>query len=64
MLKFQHKTDLIDMISSPNNKIPLWRYIKAQRQEHAGISVLKAPIDECTITDPSEKVDILNQYFK
>ena len=35
-----------------------------QRQEHTGISVLKAPIDGCTITDPSEKADILNQYFK
>ena len=64
MLKFQHKTYLTDMIFSPNNKKHLWRYTKAQRQQHTGISVLKAPIDGRTITDPSEKADILNQYFK
>ena len=55
---------MTDTIFSPNNKRPLWHYIKAQRQEHTGISVLKAPIDGHTITDPSEKANILNQYFK
>ena len=30
-LKYQHKTYLTDIISSPDNKKPLWRYIKAKR---------------------------------
>ena len=29
MLKSHHKTYLMDMISYPNNKKPLWHYIKA-----------------------------------
>ena len=44
-LKYQHKTYLTDMISSPDNKKPLWRYIKAKQQDHTGISTLKDPIN-------------------
>ena len=44
MLKSQHKTYLMNMISSPNNKKPLWKYIKAQRQEHTGISIRPSSI--------------------
>ena len=33
------------MISSPDNKKPLWQYIKAKRQDHAGISTLKNPVN-------------------
>ena len=51
------------MISSPNNKKPLWHYIKAQRQEHTGISTLKE-INGHTITDPAEKANALNEHFK
>ena len=44
MLKSQHKNYLMDMISFPNNKKPLWHYIKVQRQEHTGISTLQVVI--------------------
>ena len=64
MLKSQHKNYLMDMISSPNNKKPLWHYIKAQRQEHTGISTLKDPTSGHTITDPAEKANALNEHFK
>ena len=64
MLKSHHKTYLMDMISSPNDKKSLWRYIKAQRQEHTGISTLKIPSNGHVITDPVEKANTLNQHFK
>ena len=54
MLKSQHKTYLMNMISFPNNKKPLWKYIKAQRQEHTGISTLKDSISGHVITEPAE----------
>ena len=52
------------MISSPDNKKPLWRYIKAKRQDHTGISTLKDPVNGQPITDPASKAGILNQHFK
>lgn len=42
-LKYQHKTYLIDIISSPENKKSLWQYIKAKCQDHTDISTLKDP---------------------
>ena len=63
-LKYQHKTYLTDMISSPDNKKPLWRYIKNKRQDHTGISTLKDPENGQPITNPASKADILNQHFK
>ena len=63
-LKYQHKTYLTDMISSPDNKKPLWRYIKTKRKDHTGIGTLKDPVNGQPITDPASKADILNQHFK
>ena len=64
MLKYQHKTYLTYMISSSDNKKPLWQYIRAKRQDHTGISTLRDPKNGQPITDPANKVDILNQHFK
>ena len=64
MLKSQHKIYLIDMISSPNNKKPLWHCIKAQRQEHTSVSTLKDPTSSQIITDPAEKASTSNDHFK
>jgi len=63
-LKYQHKTYLAGMISFPDNKKPLWRYIKAKWQDHTGISTLKDHDNRQLITDPANKADILNQHFK
>ena len=52
------------MISSPDNKKPLWRYIKAKQQDHTDISSLKDPENGQPITDPARKTGILNQHFK
>jgi len=53
------------MISSPDNKKPLWRYIKAKRQDYTGIiSTLKDPDNGQPIPDPASKADVLNQQFK
>ena len=64
MLKSHHKDYLLDMISSPNNKKPLWCYMKAQRQEHTDIGTLKATNIDHIITDPAEKANILNKHFE
>ena len=50
------------MLSS-NDKKPLWRFIKAKKQDNVNISSLKTP-DGQTITDPAGKPNVLNQYFK
>ena len=60
MLKSQHKTYLMNMISSPSNEKPLWHYIKSQRQEHTGISTLKDSASVHVINRPSEE----SNYFK
>ena len=63
MLKSQHKNYLIsghDFL--PQH--PLWHYIKAQRQEHTGISTLKDSTSGHIITDPAEKANALNEHFK
>ena len=38
--------------------------MKAQRQEHTGISTLKDSRSGHTITDPAEKANALNEHFK
>ena len=50
------------MLSS-NDKKPLWRFIKAKKQDNVNISSLKTP-DGQIITDPASKANVLNQYFK
>jgi len=62
-LMYQHKTYLADMISYPDNKKPLWWHIKAKRQDHTDISILKDPDNGQPITDPANKAGILNQHF-
>ena len=64
MLKSHHKTYLMDMISSPNKKKPLWHYIKAHRQEHTDIGTLKTSNIDHIITDPDKKANILNEHFE
>ena len=64
MLKSQHKPYLMNMISSPSNKKPLWHYIKSRRQEHIGISTLKDSTSGHVITNPVEKANTLNEHFK
>ena len=58
----QESSDGHDFLS--NNIKPLWHYIKAQRQEHTGISTLKDSTSGHTITDPAEKANALNEHFK
>ena len=43
------------------NKL-FWHYIKRQRQDKTGISILKLP--HCEVTDPIEKAEKMNEYFK
>ena len=50
------------MLSS-NDKNPLWRFMKAKKQDNVNISSLKTP-DGQIITDPVGKTNVLNQYFK
>ena len=52
------------MIYSPDNKKPLWWYIKTKWQDYTCISTLKDPKNGQPITDPANKADILNQHFK
>ena len=60
-LKQQHR-EYLNILSS-NDKKPLWRFIKAKKQDNVNISSLKTP-DGQIITDPASKANVLNQYFK
>ena len=60
--KHGHKIYLNNIITSSNSTKPLWRYIKARRQEKIGISTLKSPNGD-TVTDPTKMADILNNHF-
>ena len=60
--KHRHKIYLNNIITSSNSRKPLWRYIKARRQEKMGISTLKSPNGD-TVTDPATIADILNNHF-
>ena len=48
-------------LESGNNK-PFWKYVKSQKQETFGISVLKS--NGNVITDSLSKAEILNSQFK
>ena len=64
-LKYQHKSYLTNLTSSPDsNKKSLWHYIKSRKQENNGISTLINPINGHIITNPVEKTDTLNQHFQ
>ena len=50
------------VISSENNKKPLWQYIKSKRQDHTGFSTLR--VNGTVISDSISKVEALNQHLK
>ena len=61
-LRDLHKNHLTKVISSVNNKKPLWHYIKSKRQDHTGVSTLR--VNGTVISDSISKVEALNQHFK
>ena len=61
-LRDLHKNHLTKVISSENNKKPLWHYIKSKRQDHTGVSTLR--VNSTVISDSVSKVEALNQHFK
>ena len=61
-LRDLHKNNLTKVVSSENNKKPLWHYIKSKRQDHTGVSTLR--VNGTVISDPISKVEALNQHFK
>ena len=60
-LRDLHKNHLTKVISSENNKKPLWHYIKSKRQDHTGVSTLR--VNGTVISDSVSKVEALNQHF-
>ena len=66
MTRQQHKQYLSNNSNpeSGNNKMkPFWHYIKSKRQDNIEIGALKDQAENI-ITDPLEKVEILNNQFK
>ena len=64
-LSRQHWKYINNIITTDNgiNKNKLfWHYIKGQRQDKTGISILKLP--HCEVTDSIEKAEKMNEHFK
>ena len=51
------------MYPDNHNKISFWHYVKFRRKNFSGISTLTR-FDDATAFKPSEKTEILNEYFK
>ena len=49
-------------MSSDKKKL-FWYYVKSKQQDISGISTLTTS-DGTIVSDPSEKVEIFNEYFK
>ena len=49
------------MITTDNITSKIKHYIKGQRQDKTGISILKLP--HCEVTDPTEKAEKMNEHF-
>ena len=51
------------MSSDNNNKKSFWHYVKLKWQYISGIGTLTR-FDGATASEPSEKTEMLNEYFK
>ena len=59
----QYLSNLIDSQDNSNNLKGFWHYIKGKCQDNVGIGALNNQAND-TVTDSTEKAEILNKQFK